>query len=195
MIRQRSSGAAAAVQASAESLPFLYRTIDAALAVLTLHNWNDWRRGLDEMRRVADRLVIFTFEPREMNRLWLTDSYFPEMAGLVRGQCPSIDDVVAYLGDCSVDHVAIPHDCADGFLAAFWRRPAAYLDPAVRAGISGFALLEPDVVDRGLARLKTDLESGEWDRRFGHLRSLDALDVCYRLVTRVPERRQRLEPR
>jgi hypothetical protein len=89
---------------------------------------------------------------------------------------------VEYLGNCNVDHIAIPHDCVDGFLAAFWRRPEAYLDPGVRAGMSGFALLEQDVVDRGVARLKSDLDSGDWERRFGHIRSLDALDVCYRLL-------------
>jgi hypothetical protein len=64
----------------------------------------------------------------------------------------------------------------------FWRRPEAYLDPAVRAGMSGFALLDQRVVDAGVARLEADLESGAWERRFGHIRSLDALDVCYRLV-------------
>jgi SAM-dependent methyltransferase len=182
MIRQRPRGAALVVQASAEALPFAPRTFDAALAVLTLHHWADWRCGLGEMKRVADRLVIFTFEPREIDNFWLTESYFPEIVGLVRRQCPSVDDVVECLGDCTVHHIAIPHDCVDGFLAAFWRRPAAYLDPRVRAGISAFALLEQDVVDRGVARLKSDLESGEWERRFGHIRSLEALDACYRLL-------------
>jgi len=182
MIRQRPRGAALVVQASAEALPFATSTFDAALAVLTLHHWADWRCGLGEMKRVAQRLVIFTFEPREIDNFWLTESYFPEMVGPVHRQCPSVDDVVECLGDCSVHHIGIPHDCVDGFLAAFWRRPAAYLDPAVRAGMSGFALLEQEVVDRGVARLKSDLESGEWERRFGHIRSLDALDVCYRLL-------------
>jgi SAM-dependent methyltransferase len=182
MIRQRARSAAPVVQASAEALPFASRTFDAALAVLTLHHWADWRCGLDEMKRVANRLVLFTFEPREMDSFWLTESYFPEIVGLVQRQCPSVDDIVEYLGDCSVNHVAIPHDCVDGFLAAFWRRPAAYLDPCVRVGMSGFALLDQDVVDRGVARLKSDLESGEWERHFGHIRSLEALDVCYRLL-------------
>jgi hypothetical protein len=81
-----------------------------------------------------------------------------------------------------VEHVAIPHDCADGFLAAYWRRPEAYLDRGVRAGMSGFAFLKEDVVARGIERLRSDLESGAWERRFGHLRSRDTLDVCYRLV-------------
>jgi SAM-dependent methyltransferase len=182
MIRQRSHRASLVVQASAEALPFPARTFDAALAVLTLHHWADWRRGLSEMRRVARRLVIFTIEPRESDNFWLTQTYFPEIVALDRGRCPAVDDIVASLGSCSVDHVAIPHDCVDGFLGAFWRRPEAYLDPRVRAGMSGFALLGQDVVDRGVARLKSDLESGQWDRRFGHLRSLDALDLCYRLL-------------
>jgi SAM-dependent methyltransferase len=182
MIRQRPSGAARVVQASAEALPFARGTFDAALAVLSVHHWADWRGGLGEMKRVADQLVIFTFEPGEIDNFWLTESYFPEIAELVRRQCPSVDDIVECLGDCCVDHIAIPHDCVDGFLAAFWRRPAAYLDPGVRAGMSGFALLDQDVVDRGVARLKSDLESGEWERRFGHIKSLEALDVCYRLL-------------
>jgi SAM-dependent methyltransferase len=181
MIRQR-SGVSWAVQASAEALPFPAGTFDAAMAVLTLHHWTDWRGGLDEMKRVADRLVIFTIEPSEVGNFWLTESYFPEIVGLDRGRCPSVDEIVENLGDCSVEHIAIPSDCTDGFLAAFWRRPEAYLDPGVRAGISGFALLDQDVVARGVARLKSDLESGTWERRFGHIRSLDALDVCYRLL-------------
>jgi SAM-dependent methyltransferase len=182
MIRQRSGGASLVVQASAEALPFPVATFDAALAVLTLHHWTDWRCGLGEMKRVADRLVIFTIEPREVGNFWLTESYFPEIIGLDRGRSPSVDDIVECLGDCTVTHIAIPHDCIDGFLAAFWRRPEAYLDPRVRAGMSGFALLDQDVVARGVARLKSDLESGAWERRFGHITSLEALDVCYRLL-------------
>jgi SAM-dependent methyltransferase len=182
MISQRQRGASLVVQASAEALPFQAGTFDAAMAVLTLHHWGDWRSGLSEMKRVADRLVIFTIEPREAGNFWLTESYFPEIAELDRGRCPSVDEIVESLGNCRVEHITIPHDCADGFLAAFWRRPEAYLDPRVRAGMSGFALLEQDVVDRGVAQLKSDLESGVWARRFGHITSLEALDVCYRLV-------------
>jgi len=181
MIEQRLGKASLIVQASAEALPFPVGTFDAGMAVLTLHHWADWRRGLAEMKRVAGRLVIFMIDPRA-GTFWLTRSYFPEIVELDRGRCPSVGEVVDHLGDCDVHHVAIPHDCVDGFLAAFWRRPEAYLDSRVRAGMSGFALLDQDVVDRGVARLRSDLESGAWDRRFGHLRSLDALDVCYRLL-------------
>lgn len=182
MIRQRAAGTARVIQASAEALPFRDDTFDAALALLTLHHWADWRRGLDEIRRVAHRLVAFTFEPGEVGNFWLTEAYFPEIVELDRGRCPPIADLVRHLGNCRVDRIAIPHDCVDGFLAAYWRRPEAYLDPNVRAGISAIALLDDDVVTRGIARLKDDLESGAWEERFGHIRQLEALDVCYRLL-------------
>ena len=182
MIQQRPPRAAPVIQSPAEALPFRTGAFAAALAVLTVHHWGDWRRGLAEMKRVAQRLVILTIDPGEVGRFWLTATYFPEIAAVDRGRCPPVAELVAYLGNCRVDPVLIPHDCIDGFLAAFWRRPEAYLDPAIRAGMSGFALLAPDVIDRGLAQLKSDLASGEWERRCGHLRSLEALDASYRLL-------------
>jgi SAM-dependent methyltransferase len=182
MIRQRVTGAATVIQASAEALPFREHAFDAALALLTLHHWADWRRGLDEMIRVANRLVILTIEPEDLGDFWLTEAYFPEIIELDRGRCPSVKDLVRYVGNCTVEHVAVPHDCSDGFLAAYWRRPESYLDPNVRAGMSGFTLLNQDVVRQGLAHLKADLESGVWEQRFGHVRRLDVLDVCYRML-------------
>ena len=182
MIRQRAPDAAPAVVAKAEAQPFRDATFDAALASLTMHHWTDWRRGVDEMRRVARRVVIFTFEPAEVDRFWLIETYFPEIVEIDRGRTPSIDEVVRHLGRSSVERVPIPHDCADGFLAAYWRRPEAYLDPTVRAGMSCFPLLGDDVVARGVERLAADLRSGAWQRRFGQLHRLDALDVCYRLL-------------
>ena len=38
------------------------------------------------------------------------------------------------------------------------------------------------MTERGLRQLEKDLESGEWDRRYGHLREQDSLDVGLRLV-------------
>jgi hypothetical protein len=86
------------------------------------------------------------------------------------------------LGGLSVAPVPIPHDCSDGFLGAWWRRPEAYLDPDVRAGISGFSRLGPDETATAVERLRRDLHTGEWERRFGRLRSLPELDLGYRLV-------------
>jgi SAM-dependent methyltransferase len=182
MIRQRSRPASRAVQAVAEALPFRTLAVDAALAVLTVHHWTDWRQGIAEMKRVAKRVVLFTFDTTAVWDFWLTKTYFPEIGELDRKRSPSVAELAGALGDCTIDRIAVPYDCADGFLAAFWRRPEAYLDSNLRAAMSGFALLDENVVARGIARLKSDLESGVWDRNYGYLRSLDALDAGYRLL-------------
>ena len=54
--------------------------------------------------------------------------------------------------------------------AAYWGRPEMYLDGDVRRNISNFALAAEEEVAEGLARLRGDLETGAWDRRYGHLR-------------------------
>jgi SAM-dependent methyltransferase len=178
MVRKRSSSAAAAIQASAEHLPFDDDTFDAAMAILTVHHWPDKQAGLYELRRVTrGRIVLLTFDPS--HRPWLTD-YLPELASLDEAQMPAIADYGRWLGPVQITTVPVPHDCSDGFLYAYWRRPFAYLDPRIRSGSSSFWAISN--VEAGLERLKQDLEAGEWERRYAELLSLDAYDAGYRLV-------------
>ena len=180
MIRQRPAGAAPVVQASATALPFRAEAFDAALAVLTVHHWPDRARGLAELCRVArDRVVILTWEP-DAARFWLVEDYFPELVAIDRAIFPTPDEMRRTLGPIEVHPLPIPHDCTDGFLGAYWRRPQAYLDPAVRGAISTFSKLGD--VDPGLARLRNDLENGTWTRRHGPLLARSDLDLGYRLV-------------
>jgi SAM-dependent methyltransferase len=185
MLGQRAPSAALAVQAMAESLPFPDSAFQAAMAVLTLHHWWDPVRGLAELRRVASRrVVILTIAPDYVRTFWLTSRYFPSIGAWDVAHFPPIDVVCSKLGGTeAITHVPIPSDCQDGFLGAFWRRPAAYLDPGVQAGISSFMLIGEEERRRGERLLGQELENGEWHRRFGHLLELDELDVGYRLVT------------
>ena len=182
MIAQRPPGAAPAVQASAEALPFADASFDAAMAVLTLHHWSDWRGGCAELRRVArDRVVVFSWDPAYAGRMWLLPEYFPEHIDEDVAMFPSLADQAAARG-AEVEAVPVPWDCRDGFFSAFWRRPEAYLDPAVRAGISTLAKRsEPELAD-GLVRLRADLDSGAWARRHTDLLQRDELDLGYRLL-------------
>ena len=178
MIRKRSPAAAEAIQASADDLPFDDKSFDASLAILTIHHWPDKEAGLREMRRVTrGRIVLLTFDPAQ--RPWLTD-YLPELVALDDAHMPKMSDYEQWLGSVQVTAVPVPHDCSDGFLYAYWRRPAAYLDPYIRSGSSTFWVLSN--VDAGLQKLKQDLESGEWERRYGGLLALDEYDAGYRLL-------------
>ena len=179
MIAQRPASHATVVQGRAEALPFADDAFDAAMAVLTVHHWTDKPRGMAEMRRVArGPIVILTYDPA-FRDFWLFD-YVPELAALDEGQMPAIDAYAGWLGSVEASPVPIPHDCTDGFLAAYWRRPAAYLDPRVRAAMSSFWKIGD--VTPGLERLRLDLESGAWERRHGDVLELERRDCGYRLV-------------
>lgn len=180
MIRQRGPSSARVLQACAESLPFDDEAFDASMAILTVHHWRDKEAGLREMRRVTcGRIALLTFDPS--HRPWLTD-YLPELAALDEAQMPRMADYERWLGSTvKVTPVLVPHDCSDGFLYAYWRRPEAYLDARIRSGSSSFAAIGANV-DAGLERLGQDLESGEWRRRYGELLTQDAYDAGYRLV-------------
>ncbi len=183
MIGQRPPSAAPAVQGYAESLPFDDGSFEAAMAVLTVHHWSDFAAGLHEMTRVANRVIILTFDRYSDYDFWLTRDYFPEFDLEDEDRFPPMARYEAALGPISVDVVPIPADCTDGFLGAWWARPEAYFEPTVRAGISSFSAREPDEYASGLAALAADLESGEWKRRNGHLLQRPALDLGYRLIT------------
>jgi SAM-dependent methyltransferase len=187
MVAARPLAAAPCVLAAAESLPFADASFDAAMGVLTLHHWTDVAAGLRELRRVARRrVVLLTWDPEFDDALWLTTDYLPVIRVRDRAIFPRLSVVRAGLQPLrgfTVDPVPVPCDCSDGFLGAWWRRPAAYLDPAVQTGISSFCELGPKVIGPPLARLAADLECGEWERRFGGLLELDELDLGYRLIT------------
>src|SRR3954453_16778303 len=170
MRAQRAPDAAPAIPAYAEELPLDADSVDAALAVMTVHHWRDPRRGLAEMARVARRrVVIFTYDPDQAETLWLVRDYLPEIAAYDRMRFMPIDELVEALGatEVAVERVPIPHDCRDGFLGAFWRRPERYLDPALLPGNSAFTGIERGALRRGLDDLRTDLDSGAWRRRYG----------------------------
>lgn len=182
MIRQRRPGAGRAVRGVAEALPFASHRFDAALATLTVHHWRDPRAGLREMRRVSRRQVVLGFDPGWHGALWLTRDYVPAVAELDLGRAPCLADQVRWLECTRVEPVLIPHDCVDGFLGAYWRRPHAYLDPEVRACISSLAVLPPRQLEPGLERLERDLSTGRWHETYRHLLEREALDLGYRLL-------------
>jgi SAM-dependent methyltransferase len=187
MIAQRPSHAAPVVQASAAALPFRDATFDAALAILTVHHWPDRVRGLADVRRVTrDRVVVVTWDPEARHPFWLVDDYFPEIPESDRQIFPTLDEFTAVLGPIEVRAIPIPHDCVDGFLGAYWRRPAVYLDEGARAAISGFTRLADPVP--ALTRLRRDLDDGTWTRKHGAVLERDEVDLGYRVVVAASRR-------
>jgi len=187
MIAQRPAGAAPVVRGRAEELPFEDGSFDAVMAILSDHHWTDRRRGLRELRRVArKRVVLFNANPAEADLFWLTTEYLPGFLGLIparyRRRGVWEDELRTALGSARLTPVPVPHDCTDGFYGAFWRRPKAYLDPDVRAGVSVFAQLTAAEVDAAIEALGADLETGRWRDRHRDLLAADALHLGYYVV-------------
>ena len=180
-------GRAPAIDARAEALPFDDDAFEAATAFITLHHWTDQRRGIKELRRVArGPVLIMTFDPDCDGDFWL-DEYFPEMLRRERRRYPSLEWIAETVGDrVRVIPITIPFFCRDGFLEAFYGRPEAFLDPTIRRDQSAWALVTEQMVKAGVERLREDLESGGWDRRYGFYRSMPFFEGALRLVVSEP---------
>ena len=100
MAAQRPPAIPPALRASAADLPLRDDSVDAAMAVLTIHHWDDeLERGIEELRRVArDAVVILTYDPLVSGEMWLMADYLPEVAELDRRIFPSPEQLAGWLG-------------------------------------------------------------------------------------------------
>lgn len=159
------------------------------MAIWTIHHWDEGQeRGVRELRRVArGAVIIVTVDPAVFAEMWLVRDYMPEIAELDRATFPTLAQLRSWLGDhLQIEAVPIARDTPDWTLGSFWAHPERILDPAARAGTSGFARLPPRVVERVIGAVERDLRSGAWDERYGALRKQQHHDVGQRLITATP---------
>lgn len=189
MIAQRDPSLPPAIRGGAYPLPLEDQSMDAAMAMLTIHHWDeDQERGVREMRRVArGPVVILTYDAEVSARMWLMADYLPEVAALDRRIFPPLETLAGWLdGDVTVREVPIPRDTPDWSLGSFWAHPERVLDARARNSTSGFARMSAEVVNRVVEAVERDLQDGTWDGRHGHLRELDEYDAGLRLLVSNP---------
>lgn len=173
---------------SAENIPLPDSSVDGVIAILSFHHFSDPEQALKEMVRIVNNgpIVFFTFDPRQVEEFWLAD-YFPEIWKQAFDAFPPLERVVELFSKITGFNVKVatfklPHDLVDCFSAAGWRRPEMYLDPDIRAGMSAFTLADEWVVNKGLQKLKEDLQAGAWEEKYGWLKELNEADLGYRFV-------------
>lgn len=187
MRAERPADRVAAIDATAEELPFPDQAFDASMASVTIHQWPDPEAGLREMRRVTrGPVVILTFTP-EVPEPWWQPEYVPELFEVEAHRMPALDRVTGALGgDVEVRVLPIPADCIDGFGQAFFARPERTLEADVRRAMSAWSFVPPEVHERYVRELGADLASGAWDARWGRFRELPEFDGGLRLVVARP---------
>jgi SAM-dependent methyltransferase len=182
MLEQRSPDAAPALQAVAADLPVATGWADAAMAILTVHHWSDWERGLAELCRVAPRRIVFAIDFEVHSQFWLLQEYLPEVLEHTLECAPAADGIAQAIGATTSIDMPVYRDLQDGVLGAYWCRPEQYLDHRVRANNSGTALAHPETTALGIARLAADLASGVWHERHTDLFERESIDMGYRLL-------------
>lgn len=183
MRAQRPAHLVRAIDGVAESLPYPDRHFDAAMTTFSVHQWRDLDEGLREMRRVArGPVIVLSCDPDLVQRFWLND-YAPEVLSAEARRYPALDHMRAVLGGASeIMPVPIPLMCRDGFNEAYYGRPERLLDPAARLACSAWSFVSEETAAGYVAHLRGELESGEWDRKYGHLRKAPDFDGSLWLV-------------
>lgn len=186
MRKQRPSHLPPAIHGTADSLPFDDKSIDAAMAVLTLHHWPDRTKGLREIRRVTKGpIVVMTFDSLAPTDFWMFD-YCPEMKAVEQKRYGTVASIVDALpGTHQVISIPVPIDCTDRFQVALYARPEEFLNPQVRSAQSAWKFLPEGVEDRFVHLLRCDLESGAWNEKYGHLKAQPFINCQLRLVVLV----------
>ncbi len=172
----------------AERLPLASRSADGVMCILAAHHFTSLADAAREIIRICPEgpVVFFTMDPRTGERTWFED-YFPEIRANDFRIFPPLSEVVATVAQATgrrgaIDVFSLPGGLVDQFMYAPWRYPETYLNPTFRENTSGFASADPTMVERSVAALREDLESGAWDVRYGHLRRRANFDAGFRFV-------------
>jgi hypothetical protein len=183
MRAQRPKHIVPAIHGSAEQLPLDDQSVDASMALVTVHQWRDLDRGLLELRRVTrGPIIVLTFDGEALDRFWLA-AYAPELIAVERGRYPAISKLVKALGGSTeVQTIPIPIDCVDGFTEAYYARPEAFLDPAVRRSQSAWSFVKEEDQLRIVRTLSDELKAGTWEERFGEWRTKPYFEGSLRLI-------------
>jgi ubiquinone/menaquinone biosynthesis C-methylase UbiE len=176
------------VEGVAERLPLPDRCADSIVCTLAAHHFGSLRDAACEMQRVCPEgpFVFFTMDPRTGERTWF-EEYFPEIRQNDFSLFPALNDFVQTINEATgrigaIYEFPLPNDLIDHFMYAPWNRPETYLDPIFRQNTSSFASADQNVVNRRLAELRKDVESGAWDARYRGLRARTAFDAGFRFV-------------
>lgn len=165
---RKQRGGVSWLKGSAENIPVADNAFHGAIATFTTHHWSNMQQSFLELRRVlvaGSRVVILTFTPAQEQGYWLNE-YFPQMMLNSIMRKNTYEVVMQAAADVGfiirqAENYFVHQGLEDLFCYAGKHDPEIYFDPAVRAGISSFALW-PQETANGLQKLRSDIDSGQF---------------------------------
>jgi hypothetical protein len=187
MRAQRPEHLVPAIHGIAEELALDDQSVDASMALVTVHQWSNLGKGLSELCRVTrGPIVILTFDRDALDRYWLAD-YVPELMAVEYHRYPPLQTIRDGLRGIVQTHpVPIPIDCVDGFTEAFYARPERFLEPNVRRAQSAWGFVDKQIQEHFARTLAEDLQSGAWDEKYGNWRKKPFYEGSLRLIVSHP---------
>lgn len=161
------------------------RAYDVIYAVMSLHHVASLSQTLDKLAvnlTENGRFIIATIDLRLSEAHWFAD-YFPEVWDSAFDIFPPVQ---SYGKGSIVTPFLIPDDFCDQFAPSAWMHPERYLDEQYRLATSGFSRLDKNVIESRVETLSNDLNSGAWDKRYGHLRQRTEFDIGMRIIQIQP---------
>lgn len=127
-----------------------------------------------------------TFDPEQLDNFWNAE-YFAEVIDVEKARYPNVDFIKDSLGGhCKVILIPIPLDCKDGFQEGFYGRPKSSLEKEVRLSQSAWGFIPEDKQDKIVRRFRTDLASGNWDKKYRYFRAQEFFSGGLKLIVSTP---------
>ena len=177
------------IHSSVYSIPLENSSVDGAVIINAIHHFEDIKKAFQELKRVIGKgtIVILTFDSTIACKQWVFD-YWPT---LVEYECTNYLEfeflkycvVNATKGKLSEYIYKLPYDFEDVFSASLWKRPNLlweYRD--IRYAMSLFESLDEASFQKGLNRLKYDVENHNWEKKYAYLLNESEWDVGCRLL-------------
>ena len=129
---------------------------------------------------------MLTCDPAKVQHFWLND-FAPQVLATEARRYPSLDVIGSTLaGSFEVISVPIPLNCRDGFNEAYYGRPEKLLDEGARLACSAWSFVDQPTSSGYVEALRSEIQSGRWDSKFGALRQQPEYDGSLRLVVANP---------
>ncbi|EGC38652.1 hypothetical protein DICPUDRAFT_28273 [Dictyostelium purpureum] len=174
MREKRPKHLAQAVDGVAENIPFPDNHFDASMTTFSVHQWPQLEKGLTEMRRVTKGpVVILTCDPHKVMDFWMYD-YAPNVFQTESTRYPDLNKISQVLGgSVEIVPVPIPKECHDLFNEGYYARPEFFVNncPGSYSSCSAWSFVDDETRNIYINNIKKDLDSGEWDKKYGHYRN------------------------